>query len=1234
MCLIGCLFFLVIGCSPSAPGQSEETPVECQDQLDNDGDGKTDCADEACAGYDFCRNTPQTEDTATACQDKQDNDNDGNIDCDDASCMSFSFCIKEETSAAQCQDKQDNDNDGKIDCEDSDCLGFTFCATASKEETSAAQCQDKQDNDEDGKTDCDDEDCKGFTFCSTNAKVETSAVQCQDKLDNDSDGKIDCDDPDCKGFTFCTTVTVEDSPTLCQDTKDNDGDGKTDCDDLDCQVYTFCQKVEDTASLCQDKQDNDGDGKTDCEDSDCQGFTFCQKVEISPAQCQDTQDNDGDGKTDCDDPDCQAYVFCQKVENNANLCQDKKDNDNDGKIDCDDPECKVFTFCQGKVENTPSLCQDKQDNDGDGKTDCDDPDCSGYFFCQKVENTASLCQDKQDNDGDGKTDCDDIDCQGFTFCQNNLENSPALCQDKKDNDGDGKTDCDDSDCQGYFFCQKLENTASLCQDNQDNDGDGKTDCDDTDCQGFTFCIKVENNSSLCQDKKDNDGDGKTDCDDTDCQNFFFCSKVENSAATCSDKQDNDGDGKTDCDDPGCQVFTFCQQSTLESSLGACQDKKDNDGDGKTDCQDSDCWHWYFCGHYNGFPVQDAWGATWDGTPRPATTWKQASDTCKALGGRLPTATELHRNNTQTGQGSISTPRATEYLWTFITTYRLDRKVTVRLSDGNTSNQIETNNSQYRCIWPSADYATNSKGFDSYRCNGKPGDTCQKVGPFQNIDKIDRPKLDYAAAANECSFYGASLPNLRDWTTAIHNGLENGSDGWLWLAKAMYWHSGGHGAAQIRWKGKGTPRWYYYNSANFGSVTYTSNLRAFRCIGYNDLSQLTVPSTSTTCSGGCMKVDARRSTILIDKQDRGTANYRTAFDACRKLKADVPKMSEFTEALHMGLPGGTNQWNWTAESMYWYNGGYGHPNVRWTNNGTEDWSFNGWGTKASLAAYTTNNRNYRCIWRSKKPALPTCKTGEVMQWQSGKLACVAGAKGTSNGNATAEIIDDWGNAWDVIERQATTYSGAEAKCKSLGGRLPTASELYRGRASSDNTHKALGATTSTNYLWTTTPNYRTDNNEAVRVSDGATNHYNILSATRPFRCIWPAKKSDILHGANCYGPPGSECFQGADGLVMDKYDRPKVTAVGAYHDCRQEGGHVPTTREMTRLMHQALPNGTNRWLYMGEPMYWYNGGYGYSLARWTGAGTVSWDYTNTSNYGAVGYGYNKYNFRCVYTPYAD
>ncbi len=897
-------------------------------------------------------------------------------------------------------------------------------------------------------------------------------------------------------------------------------------------------------------------------------------------------------------------------------CQDKIDNDNDGKIDCEDEGCQGYTFCQKviKTENTAVDCQDQLDNDGDEKIDCEDEDCQGFIFCTpQLENTADLCNDRLDNDNDGKIDCDDTACKIFTFCKNQQENTATACSDELDNDADGDVDCEDTDCQVFTFCMAgAENTSTACKDNQDNDNDGKIDCEDEDCQGFTFCeteILKENSAVLCQDNQDNDGDEKIDCQDEDCQGFTFCANeipVENSAISCQDEIDNDGDGKIDCLDEDCQGFTFCGTFNTEDSSSKCQDEMDNDNDGKIDCEDTDCWQFSFCNIYNGSPITDSWGDTWDSVERGKKTWEEAKAICENLGGRLPTVTELYRNNSNlTGDlGSYQT----NYLWTLISSYSNNYKISVRLTDGNRTQYVKTNKQSFRCVWPNDD----NNGFDSKKCYGEPNNECFKYDYYYNIDNYNRPPLPYTAAVNECNFYGSSLMVLDEYENAIHAGLPNGNNSWNWLQDYY-----GNNLIGVRWRDDGAENWTFINGT-YGTYLGTTTYYNFRCIGVADTTH-EYQQGNPVCYGGCFENNKRVSSIKSDSEDRDAETYSSAIETCRNLGGQIHNLREYTDNIHSGWENGSNTWLWLT-NIYSSSVVLG----RWNGVGTEYFNI------SSSNSSPTGSQKVRCVWHKKKPALPTCgNVSDVLKWNGTEFVCEASVSGSSNGNAynSDEKIDSWGNAWDGVQRPGQYYEDAKADCESMGGRLPTATELYKVNATTPIVSgSSIGTTGQTGYLWTTIKTYTVNQNIAMRISDGATQRVyttsNSTSYKRPYRCIWPISKSDILIGVNCNGAPGNECFT-TDSLIVDSYDRVALDHAAAVNDCMASGGHLPDGGEYAMLIHEGLVNGSNEWLWMSEAIY----SNSIQMLRWNGTGSTTWP-NSTNRFTSSSYSTNR-KFRCVY-----
>ncbi|WP_373501476.1 hypothetical protein [Desulfococcus sp.] len=167
----------------------------------------------------------------TNCSDGIDNDKDGRIDCADSDCANASNCVAPKTET-NCSDGIDNDGDGKVDCADGDCATASNCVVPKTE----TNCSDGIDNDKDGNTDCTDSDCIGATNC----KPPSKETNCSDGIDNDQDGATDCADADCGGLKGPGGGLCEQVEDSCADAYDNDGDGRTDCADADCVSVGAC----------------------------------------------------------------------------------------------------------------------------------------------------------------------------------------------------------------------------------------------------------------------------------------------------------------------------------------------------------------------------------------------------------------------------------------------------------------------------------------------------------------------------------------------------------------------------------------------------------------------------------------------------------------------------------------------------------------------------------------------------------------------------------------------------------------------------------------------------------------------------------------------------------------------------------------------------------------------------------------------------------------------------------
>jgi hypothetical protein len=121
-----------------AGGEGGAPPVGeqvCWDSIDNDNDGKTDCADLDCAAEPTCEEL---------CSNQLDDDGDTLVDCADPVCnglgcsMSGKVCsggvcaCPTGNTESSCSDGFDNDCDGGADCADSECAGVAACAAYSQ----------------------------------------------------------------------------------------------------------------------------------------------------------------------------------------------------------------------------------------------------------------------------------------------------------------------------------------------------------------------------------------------------------------------------------------------------------------------------------------------------------------------------------------------------------------------------------------------------------------------------------------------------------------------------------------------------------------------------------------------------------------------------------------------------------------------------------------------------------------------------------------------------------------------------------------------------------------------------------------------------------------------------------------------------------------------------------------------------------------------------------------------
>jgi hypothetical protein len=191
------------------------------------------------------------------CEDQIDNDGDGKTDLQDFDCHR-GFGLGGPFLPEICDDGKDNDRDGAIDTHDRDCPE----AKPLTDMTSLAYetvCDDQVDNDRDGRTDQQDSDCHpGLGIPGSSIKPEI----CGDGKDNDRDGAIDAIDRDCletkkpPGFDLGMLTTTNPPPS-----------GTTTPPPVDDPSAEPPQTPSTEQGSCNDGIDNDNDGLTDSQDS-------------------------------------------------------------------------------------------------------------------------------------------------------------------------------------------------------------------------------------------------------------------------------------------------------------------------------------------------------------------------------------------------------------------------------------------------------------------------------------------------------------------------------------------------------------------------------------------------------------------------------------------------------------------------------------------------------------------------------------------------------------------------------------------------------------------------------------------------------------------------------------------------------------------------------------------------------------------------------------------------------
>ncbi len=612
-------------------------------------------------------------------------------------------------------------------------------------------------------------------------------------------------------------------------------------------------------------------------------------------------------------------------------------------------------------------------------------------------------------------------------------------------------------------------------------------CSALETQCGAICVDTKTNSNHCG-KCDNPCPTGQVCGDSSCKIFCPGGQVEcgglcfdlqtdvNNCGACGKKC---ASGEV-CSSGNCDLNCSAGQTKCSNS---CVDTMTNPNHcgicGKTcgateECTGGNCV--IACKTLLKQPLPDDWGNDWDGLLRSPSDLDTAKTACEAIGGRLPTATELF-NASFTQSASVGQPSHTDYLWTLVPR-NATQQIRGRLSDGAVGAVNKTTVHAYRCICP----APLPNSFSGNNCQGPSGQACLTVdteGKRTNVDVKDRAPLPTGSAIWECGFNRGRLAGSRTLLEAMQQGLDNGSDTWLHVADAARYDIN----VIMKWATVATAPTVSGN----GSWSGTTTSRPFRCAGTNYASgKHPVAITGEFAPPWSnLKADGADSTAKVAWVD--------ANDDCFAKGGHLAGSFEMAELIGQGMPGGTtNEWLWSSDNVG-YNGTQFLAHLfRWT--GTLDqYQFNhsadlGWG-------YKTQTNFHRCVYYPVDKAYSGPKTADC----SGGCFEVA-----LPGSSGAKM---W---FDNFDRPSATLEAAIDTCRKLGGHLPTERDYTEAiRKSLPNGNGTLGS------LWTSDLSIGSSGNTQLRAQvvkwDGVDTAFNGLYSTyttwtnvtnsKPFRCTW-------------------------------------------------------------------------------------------------------------------------------------
>jgi hypothetical protein len=346
---------------------------------------------------------------------------------------------------------------------------------------------------------------------------------------------------------------------------------------------------------------------------------------------------------------------------------------------------------------------------------------------------------------------------------------------------------------------------------------------------------------------------------------------------------------------------------------------------------------------------------------------------------------------------------------------------------------------------------------------------------------------------------------------------------------------------------------------------------------------------------------------MDLYERPPVTYVAAIDECGFYHAHVPTAADFAENVPFGsgLPGGSGGWIWTSDASR-----YDIVEVvKWN---AIDLGYNATsGTYQSYAGKTGGPYRFRCIGVNYDAgAHPNAIQNEFV----------------------AETTYVKGENFD---KGVTPFGTAVGECWNNGGHLAMERDMTElVRAGLPNG--------TNNWIWTADAsswnNQQTIKWTAVEID--FTSYYSQYATWQgrggsySYRCAYYPLDGDYAGPADGKCVSGSACFtveKGADAKVQvwtDAFDRSPANYITASKDCYDEGGHLPTVRDVVELVRSGLPNGSNNWLWTSDSVD--TTGNHVAVMRWLGTNaTYDGQGSTYANNSAKSTG-TVQAYRCVFT----